>query len=284
MNEIYLKIQKFHYELLFIPVLLLSFSLAYLIKIIISFFLYISPENNVIQNPGFQLRQIQSRSLSQYESLVTGNLIRGLDQQIMPDNQPSVPAGGEDMTVTGILSGHWSFARVTILEKGESETVEYAIGNTIHGFKIKNIFPHYVLFVKGGQKFKVGIGETPGQNAEASNMTIGSSSETFKKILSRTDLDKQLSDPTALYKDARFGPEINNGKIEGYKIYHISNEHIFYSLGARNEDLVKRVNGMPLNKTEKMLEIWNSVKTADRITIDIERQGKILTYEFIVRN
>jgi general secretion pathway protein C len=55
-------------------------------------------------------------------------------------------------------------------------------------------------------------------------------------------------------------------------------------LGARGGDIIKRVNGMPLNDTEKMLEIWGSVKSATKITIDLERSGKILTYEFLIRN
>jgi len=75
-----------------------------------------------------------------------------------------------------------------------------------------------------------------------------------------------------------------DGKIEGYKLYQVARSHIFYSLGARGGDIIKRVNGMPLNDTEKMLEIWSSVKTATKITVDLERSGKIITYEFLIRN
>jgi general secretion pathway protein C len=97
-------------------------------------------------------------------------------------------------------------------------------------------------------------------------------------------VNRKLKDPNVIYKDARFGPHLVDGKIEGYKLYQVARSHIFYSLGARGGDIIKRVNGMPLNDTEKMLEIWGSVKSATKITIDLERSGKILTYEFLIRN
>lgn len=48
------------------------------------------------------------------------------------------------------------------------------------------------------------------------------------------------------------------------KIYQVTAEHIFYQLGARSGDIIKRVNGMPLGETEKMLEIWSAIKVAQK--------------------
>ena len=281
MNEFFLKIQQYNYQLLYLAAFFFSYSLAYLCRIIIVMFLYVNPANNVPPSRNFTKTE-SSKTLAQYESIFQGNFVRGNTAQ-QAANRSVVATGGENMVVTGILSGHWSFARVTIQEQGENEATEYAIGNTIHGYKIKSIFPHYVIFRVNGQNIKVGIGESPGQLASQESGPI-SSGPAIKKVLSRSDIDAKLKDPTALYKGARFGPDIVEGKITGYKIFHVPDDHMFYALGARNGDSVRRVNGMPLTDTEKMLEIWNSVKTAENITIDIERQGKIITYEFIVRN
>ena len=50
-----------------------------------------------------------------------------------------------------------------------------------------------------------------------------------KKMLpiSRTDFEKYMKNPADLYKDARFGPNLINGKIDGYKIYQVAVSHIF---------------------------------------------------------
>lgn len=287
MGEFLLKFQQISYQLLYIVVFFFSFSLAYLARIVLILFLHEPPAIQSITTNNIIRSNEITKSLSQYEDTITGNFIRGSSPTSLDSSSREIaPTGGENMVVTGILSGHWSFARVTILEPGETDATEYAIGNTVKGYKIKEIYPHYVIFYRDKIKYKVGIGETPGQNSQKSSPDSASigSGETIKKILSRTDLNAKLQDPTAIYKDARFGPNLVNGKIDGYKIFHVPENHMFYSLGAKSGDIIKRVNGMPLSETEKMLEIWNSVKTADRITIDIERQGKIITYEFVVQN
>ncbi len=242
-------------------------------------------------------------AINTYEEMVTGNLVRGVyydpnqvDKKSLDGSSldPEIAADNGDvdqMLVTGTLSGHWSFARVTVREKSANDSEEFAIGEMVGGYKVQSIEPHYVVLKKGGLALRVNIGETPAQakerirpKGEEAPLPALNSSQTVQKVLSREDVNRKLKDPNTIYKNARFGPHLVDGKIEGYKLYQVSKEHVFYALGARSGDIIRRVNGMPLNETEKMLEIWSSVKQAPKITVDLERQGKIITYEFIIRN
>ncbi len=248
-------------------------------------------------------RQEVILGISTYEDIVTGNLIRGqvydpndatkrgADGQILDPELGQDNGDDDQMFVTGTLSGHWSFARVTIREKANNDSEEFSIGEMVGGYKVQAIEQHFVVLKKGGLSLKVNIGETPAQAKErlrpkdgSQVSPIGPSSQTVQKVLSREDVNRKLKDPNTIYKNARFGPHLVDGKIEGYKVYQVGKDHVFYALGARSGDIVKRVNGMPLNETEKMLEIWGSIKQAPKITVDLERQGKIITYEFIIRN
>ncbi|MBE7411329.1 MAG: general secretion pathway protein GspC [Leptospiraceae bacterium] len=298
MNFILLRLQKNNFLVLLPIVLFFTYSLAYLIRSIVIVFLNpgqqvaLQSENNITVSQGEAMK-----SLSVYEDVVQGNLIRG---QIISasDSKFSTGAPGEaedsnsdEMLVTGTISGHPSFARVTILEKGKDESEEYPIGGKIQGYKIHSIGQHFVVLEKNGLNLKVEIGETiqvarqrVTGKAESTPKDELASTGTVKKILSREDVNAKLKDPALIYKDAKFGPNLVSGKIDGYKLYQVSSNHIFYSLGARSGDIVKRVNGMPLNDTGKMLEMWNNIKSAQKITVDIERSGKIITYEFIIRN
>jgi len=263
-------------------------------------FLNTSPSST---QSGLKSRQARSeviKSLSIYEEVVSGNLIRGVfyepgqERTISGDSSLSGDAAEDPdvdlMVVTGTISGDRSYARVTIREKS-GITEEYAIGEEIGGFKVRSIEQHFIILQKAKLSLKVWIGETLAKAKErikdkipAETSTTLNSSQTIQKILSREDVNRKLKDPNVIYKDARFGPHLVDGKIEGYKLYQVARSHIFYSLGARGGDIIKRVNGMPLNDTEKMLEIWSSVKTATKITVDLERSGKIITYEFLIRN
>ncbi|TGK13258.1 general secretion pathway protein GspC [Leptospira stimsonii] len=300
MNAIFLELRKNTFYTLIPVILFFSYSLSYLLRAVILAFLNPSVQTtNTNLNSARKVGQETNRALSSYEEMVQGNLIRGVIPragEVATEGElstaPPDTGEGEEMRITGTLSGHWSFARVTIVEKGKPDAQEFATGETVAGYKIRSIALNYVVLEKGGVSLKVEIGQTPGEaraklgqdTAPKGDPGQTASADTIRKVLSRQDVNRKLKDPAALYKNARFGPALINGKITGYKIYSVAPDHIFYALGARNGDTIKRVNGMPLTETEKMLEIWGSVKTADKITVDVERGSQILTYEFIIRN
>ncbi|XDD48718.1 hypothetical protein AB3N59_09625 [Leptospira sp. WS92.C1] len=301
MNAIFLELRKNTFYTLIPVILFFSYSLSYFLRAVILAFL--NPNLQTASSSNGPVRKNNSetnRALSSYEEMVQGNLIRGVISRAgeiqaegeLSSSAPTDTGEGEEMRITGTLSGHWSFARVTILEKGKPDSQEFATGETVAGYKIKSIALNYVVLEKGGTSLKVEIGQTPGEartklgidTAAKGEPGQAASADTIRKVLSRQDVNRKLKDPAAIYKNARFGPALINGKIAGYKIYSVGPDHIFYALGARNGDTIKRVNGMPLTETEKMLEIWGAVKTADKITVDVERGSQILTYEFIIRN
>jgi general secretion pathway protein C len=301
MNGTFSRLQNNKFYTLIPVVLLFTYSLAYLLRMVLIVFFHAGPTTLSSANKGRTPKSEIIKSLSFYEEVVTGNLVRGL--YIDPSMERSISGnpdldgvqGVDDaeldaMVVTGTISGDPSFARVTIRDKA-AVSEEYSIGEEIGSYKIRAIEQYYVLLRRGKLNLKVLIGETIAQAKErvkdkdtveeAQQLT---SSQTIQKVLSREDVNRKLKDPNVIYKDARFGPHLVDGKIEGYKLYQVARSHIFYSLGARGGDIIKRVNGMPLNETEKMLEIWGSVKSASKITVDIDRKGKIITYEFLIRN
>ncbi len=60
----------------------------------------------------------------------------------------------------------------------------------------------------------------------------------------------------------------------------VQEDSVLYMLGARSGDIVKRVNGKVLNSTERLYEMWASIKNESSISIDIDRNGKITTFIF----
>ncbi|WCL47934.1 general secretion pathway protein GspC [Leptospira sp. GIMC2001] len=301
MNIYLARLQNNKFYTLIPVVLLFTYALAYLVRMILIVFF-----NSGVQtlSAPYKARLQKSetlKSLSFYEEAITGNLIRGMyldptqERSIsgVSDGMSSEAAEDPDidqMVVTGTVSGDSSFARVTIREKN-GITEEYAIGEEIGGFRVRSIEQHYIILQKSKFKLKVLIGESIAQAKEKIKDKMPdeapaqlTSSQTIQKTLSREDVNKKLKDPNVIYKDAKFGPHLVDGKIEGYKLYQVARSHFFYSLGARSGDIIKRVNGMPLNDTEKMLEIYGSIKTAQKITIDLDRKSKIISYEFLITN
>ena len=311
MNSILRHLQKNRFSILVLIVLFFSFTFAFMVRTtLVAFFTEASSisssllkagngnmplDTNFVDGKKDSVTQI---ALDQIDSLVEGNLIRGSNAKEVILNTPpkkTMDTSPEiaSMLVAGTVSGNQSFARAVIKAKDKEEAEEYRVGQKLGDWKILRIDWHSITLGAANSSFTVEIGETiedamkkrlPQDDSIPNEFSNERTAISHKPTtLSRTDVDRMLKNPEIIYK-ARFGPNINNGKIDGMKIYQVTAEHIFYQLGARSGDIIKRVNGMPLGETEKMLEIWSAIKVAQKIQVDLDRKGDIHTYTFLVRN
>lgn len=304
MNTILFRVQKNFLISLLPLILFFTFSCAYLIRSVTRLLLNIPQIQLIRTDTMIHLNEsnVTPKPISFYENIITGNFIRSQNLEEHPSiankNKPAPKftsdlPGTDELLISGAISGSNRFARVTIKAKNYEEAEEYAIGEKIKGYTVKAISQYYATFSKDKIELKVGIGETFGdakKKIESLNSTKINENDSdtktslvIKKIIFRTDVEKALLNPAIIY-NARFAPFILNGKISGIKLYFIPKDHIFEQLGAKAGDIILRANGMPLTETEKMLEIWNSLKNSPRILVDIDRNGSIVTYDFTVRN
>ena len=76
------------------------------------------------------------------------------------------------------------------------------------------------------------------------------------------------------------GPYRINGQIVGYQLMTVRPQNILFKLGARSGDIVKRINGQVLDSTQKLMSMWEAIKNDPKVTIDLERGGKNIRYDF----
>lgn len=160
MNAILLKIQKNSFLSLLPLILLFSLALAFLGRSII-ILIFNPPASKALAVPVKVNTTETNRSfkpVNEYESMVEGDLIRGKiiteeekndknaeeKKQVASLNEEG-EAGADDMYVNGCVAGSYSFARVAIKVKGETEAEEFALGDNVFGYLVKGIFQHYVV-------------------------------------------------------------------------------------------------------------------------------------------
>jgi general secretion pathway protein C len=78
----------------------------------------------------------------------------------------------------------------------------------------------------------------------------------------------------------RVQPYSKNGKLEGYRIRPGKDRRLLSKFGLRSGDVVKSVNGVPLDNPIKALEIMKQLSTATSVTVDIERNGSPRSFTF----
>ncbi len=99
----------------------------------------------------------------------------------------------------------------------------------------------------------------------------------------RTELDKALANLNDLAMQARIVPAFKDGQAEGFKLFSIRPDSLYSKIGIVNGDVIKRINGFDMNSPEKALEIYTKLKDANRIDVEIDRNGTSVRKTYNVR-
>ncbi|MCK5807734.1 hypothetical protein KAH37_01985 [bacterium] len=97
-------------------------------------------------------------------------------------------------------------------------------------------------------------------------------------VLKRAELQKMTSNLNALARQARIVP----AKEGGFKIYAIKKNSIYRSIGIKNGDVIKSINGIELSSPDKALEAYSRLQTASKLSLDVKRRGETMTLDYSV--
>lgn len=97
-----------------------------------------------------------------------------------------------------------------------------------------------------------------------------------KFSLKRSDVLKYTNNLASLLQQARSAPHKNprTGEIDGFTILDFQAGSIFEQLGINRMDVIKAVNGEPVDSPAKAMELYNALKSSDKVSISIERGGR----------
>ncbi len=98
--------------------------------------------------------------------------------------------------------------------------------------------------------------------------------------VSRTEVDRTLSDFNNILTQARAIPNSENGVPNGYKLLQIVPGSIYDKLGLQNGDVISGLNGQPINDPGKAFEMLSELKTSNHLELQIKKDGKQLNYTY----
>ena len=182
----------------------------------------------------------------------------------------------------------------TILPKGRSHTkatafrVEEEISDMA---KILSIQRRKVIFknLNSGKKeyveipedSKVSINYKDSPRSQAPSEVTQNGSNHFS--IKRSEVLKYTSNPSEVLKQARMSPNIRpDGEVDGFRFVFIKPSSIYTKLGFKPGDIIKTVNGEPVNSPTKALELYNALKTADQIQVGVERSGTTTDHTYSI--
>lgn len=104
-------------------------------------------------------------------------------------------------------------------------------------------------------------------------------------VIKRSDLLKYTNDLSSVLMEARAVPnrDPNTGEINGFRLLDMKEGSIFSQLGLSRMDVLKSVNGEPVDSIQKAMEMYNTLKNGNSIKLGIERGGKDQTNSYDIK-
>lgn len=99
----------------------------------------------------------------------------------------------------------------------------------------------------------------------------------------RQVVDKILENQAELMKSARIVPEQENGKVVGIRLFGIRPDTLLGTLGLENGDRLQSINGFDMASPEKALEAYARLRTADHLTVQVNRRGQNTNLDFNIK-
>lgn len=201
----------------------------------------------------------------------------------------------------------WSMALITDLDK--QSTSYYFIGDPVKNAVVYDIQREpqrvvivnndthrleYIDSVPGSGAANVGIaslgtsplpynpmvGNAYASNAPLSGVThLGGTSYD----ITRGRLNATLGNLNQVATQARIVPSFQNGVANGFKLFSIQPGSIYSAIGIENGDVITRINGYDINSPDKALEIYQRLKDAQNVDLQVDRHGETLTYHYSIR-
>ncbi len=177
----------------------------------------------------------------------------------------------------------WSMAMIT--DQTSSETGAYRTGNRLmEEATILLILTDRVVINHNGNREYLMLQEKaqpkkkPGKKPRVAKG--GKGGKGIKKLgnnkysIERAEIDKTLSNLNSIAMQARIVPSFKDGKSNGFKLFAIRPGSLYSKLGIQNGDIVHKINGYAIDSPDKALEIYQKLKTARSVDVELTRRGK----------
>ena len=173
------------------------------------------------------------------------------------------------------------FSLCQITNQDSNETSVFAIGETFLGARIYKIEKERVLVENNGKNEYIdnsaaaaptlGVSPVPAAPAGGEGVKVVSENQ---YVVAKREIDNALTNLSDLATKARIVPSFKNGVSNGFKLFSIVPDSLYSKIGVQNGDVIRKINGYEMNSPDKALEIYQKLRDATRIEIELERRGE----------
>jgi general secretion pathway protein C len=252
------------------------------------------------------LAGISPEPYEKYSSIPERNIFSPADrgQKLLPleERKSSSPAGGAaeggrpssagNYILAGTITGPGGHSWAILQEKGTRKQQIFRVQGNIDGGRIIKVSRNQIQIERDGKKETLSLSEEearprvpakelpPPSSASAKGEVVRKLSAN-RFLVNREDVNAAVGDINQFMTQARLRPHFEMGKPSGFSVSEVVPGSLMEKLGLRNNDVIKKVNGMAVTQPEEVMQAYAQLQRDSNIEVEIDRGGRseILRYE-----
>ena len=226
------------------------------------------------------------------DELISYNLF-GASIDNGPASQNNIPLSSLNLKLTGVVaSDRGGFALISV--NGQPQT-PYFIGEVVtQNAVLDEVLPDRVILRRGGSRESLLLDnddQLPGQSVELSSPStspgpinpvnsienLGDNNYVVPKNVVASNIDNM-----GVLQQALIVPN----KDGGFLVKNVQQDGVFAKLGLRKGDVIKKVNGMPVNSMVDVMQLYrltNDINKISNIQVELDREGATRTLNYSLK-
>lgn len=187
-----------------------------------------------------------------------------------PSDAVNAPPTQANLVLSAVFASEDPAKGLAIIGESAQSSKVFAVGGNVQaGVRLHAVYIDRVILDRNGSLEALSLPKR-GSGALAINRPPPPAQNQFTDNLRRM----AETNPSAFAEIIRPQPVFANGVQRGYRVYPGRNRAQFSKLGLVPGDLVLSINGTPLDDPQRGMEIFNTMGSADRVTVTVERNGQ----------
>ena len=196
-----------------------------------------------------------------------------------PVAEAPVAPSALNLTVTGVLM-RAAGGCALVVPQGQPEAAVCVGEEIIPGVRLDTVLNDRILIVRNGVREAVIMKDAVvASGSSVAPVPIVQSMGAGRQVVDRQQLQKQLNRPEFL-SQALIVPNPGGG---GFLVRRVQAGSLYEKLGLRQGDVIRKINGQPLTNMKDVMSLYQQFGTAQRVLVDVQRQGRTETLYYDMR-
>ncbi len=184
-----------------------------------------------------------------------------------------------NLTLKGTIAAGTDNNSIAIIADNRDEEKIYNLKDTVApGTTLHAVYTDRVVLNRSGALEVLKLPKEFPENAPRSRRDMTASTRAAAANDSAQSIQNVVAQNVTKLADViRPTPYFVNGEQQGYRVYPGRDRRQFAALGLRPGDLIKDIDGASLTDPQQAMQIFQSLGTAEQVSVTVERNGQPTT-------